>query len=264
MRIINISDLGDYSTPASPENIFVIENFMSLDDAQNLHELCDKSLEDPTSDEWWYGKFPGPEYTEYTFGRYREQCEKSTINYHDGKNPLLKEYMDKVVELVSFIGGRKVVPMFHFNRHKSEPGITCPGHTDSESQGPDGINYMLHDYSPNHVYEPSVIEFSANIYLNNNYEGGSLYFPGYDIKVEHTPGQLVFFPGTVEYVHAVETVSNKTRWNLISHLSRPKLITMHSTIHNMWHMLDSNQRMQFPENWEDEPRPRGVREGNVK
>jgi len=80
MRIINISDLGDYSTPASPENIFVIENFMSLDDAQNLHELCDKSLEDPTTDEWWYNKFPGPEYTEYTFGRYREQCKKSLIN----------------------------------------------------------------------------------------------------------------------------------------------------------------------------------------
>jgi len=255
--------IKEYKVPASPDNIYVVENFMEKEHVEELHRLCDLSLEDPSLPEWWYNKFPGPEYTEYTFGKYRDLCESDIDQYHVGKNPLLKKYMDKMTDLISFTAGRKVVPIFHFNRHKSVHGITCPGHTDSESHGPDGIRY-LPDYSPNHLYEPAIIEFSANIYLNNNYDDGLLYFPDYDIKIKHTPGQLVFFPGTVEYVHAVETVLNGTRWNLITHLARPKLIMMHSAMHNMWSMLSDEQKLNFPSEWEDEFRPRGVREGNVK
>jgi hypothetical protein len=255
--------IREYKTPASPDNIYVVEGFMEKEHAEELHRLCNLSLEDPSLEEWWYNKFPGPEYIEYTFGAYRQICEEQIINYHENKNPLLNFYMQKMLKLISYTVGKKVVPIFHFNRHKSVHGITCPGHTDSEARGQDSVMYLA-DYSPNHHYEPSIMETSANIYLNNNYDDGLLYFPEYDVKIRHRPGQLVFFPATVEYVHAVETVLNGTRWNLISHLARPKLIIMHSAMYNMWHMLSDEQKKNFPSEWEDEFRPRGVREGHVK
>lgn len=247
----------------NPNNIHVVENFMEPDHVKEIHALCVESLENPDpSKEWWYNKFPGPEYTEHTYGRYKEVCETGLVGYHERKHPLLKHYMDKVADVISYEAGRKVVPIFHFNRHQSVDGVTCPGHTDSEGMSPEGVNY-LPDYSPNHHYEPAIIEFSANIYINDDYEDGELYFPEYDVTITHTPGQLVFFPGTLEFVHAVHTVKNGTRWNLITHLARPKLIKLHSTIHNMWNLMTDEQKSNFPESWEDEWRPRGVREGNT-
>lgn len=252
-------------TKCNPNNIHVIENFMKPYHVQEIHELCVESLEnsDP-SKEWWYNKCdPGPEYVEYTYGSYKEACEANLVrfDYHEGRHPLLKYYMDKVADVISYETGRKVVPIFHFNRHQSVDGVGCPGHTDSESMSSEGINY-LPDYSPNHYYEPALIEFSANIYINNDYEDGELYFPEYDITITHTPGQLVFFPGTLEFVHGVHTVKNGTRWNLITHLARPKLIQLHSTIYNMWNLMTDEQKSNFPEFWEDESRPRGVRGEN--
>jgi hypothetical protein len=255
--------IKEYKTPASPDNIYVVENFMDKEDVEELHSLCDLSLEDPSLPEWWYNKFPGPEYTEHTFGEYRDKCEAGIINYHLGKHPALKVYLEKAVDLISYTIGRKVVPIFHFNRHKSVEGITCPGHSDAESYGPDGVNY-LPDYSPNHIYEPAIIECTSNLYVNNNYDGGSLYFPEYEIEISHKPGQLIFFPGTIEYVHGVHEVLNGNRWNMISHMARPKLIMMHSAIYNMWQMLSDDQKKHFPDKWEDEFRPRGIREGHVK
>lgn len=255
--------IEEYKTPASSTNIYVVENFMDKEDAKELHNLCELSIKDPSLPEWWYNKFPGPEYTEFTFGEYRKKCEAGIADYHKGKNPILKVYLEKAVKLISYTIGKKVVPIFHFNRHKSVEGITCPGHSDAESLGPGGVDY-LPDYSPNHIYEPAIIECTSNLYVNNDYDGGSLYFPEYDIKISHKPGQLVFFPGTIEYIHGVDEVLNGNRWNMISHMARPKLIQMHSAIHNMWQILSDEQKEIFPENWEDEFRPRGVREGNVK
>jgi hypothetical protein len=247
---------------ASPDNIKVFEGFMDPDHVEVIHELCKNSLDNLHASEWWYNKFPGPEYTENAIGEYKRKCELGLQHYHQEKNPLLKFYIDKVTDLISYEAGRTVVPIFNFNRHQTLSGGICPGHTDSEAYSHEGVSY-LPEYSPNHLYEPAIIEFSANIYINNDYDGGSLYFPDYDITINHTPGQLVFFPGTLQYNHAVHKVENGTRWNLLTHFARPKLIQMHSIIHNLWSVLTDEQKSMFPESWNDGPQPRGVREGNT-
>lgn len=247
---------------ANPANIKVVENFMDIEHVNIIHDLCKKSLENPKLEEWWYHKFPGPEYVEFAGGKYKDTCELSLFDYRRNKHPLLKYYLDKVTDIISYEAGRKVVPIFNFNRHQTLEGGICPGHTDSEGYCGNGIMY-LPEYSPNHLYEPAIIEFSANIYINNDYDCGQLYFPEYDIVINHTPGQLVFFPGTMEYNHAVYEVKNGTRWNLLTHFARPKLIMMHSIIHNLWGVLNDEQKKMFPESWNDGPQPRGVREGNT-
>jgi hypothetical protein len=246
---------------SDPKNVRVIENFMDIEHVNIIHNLCKESFDSKTMTEWWYNKFPGPEYTGYAIGEYKQKCQLGTADYHNGKNPLLKFYIDKVTELISYESGRIVVPIFHFNRHQTISGITCPGHTDSESIKSEGPDY-LPEYSPNHLYEPAIIEFSASIYINNDYDGGELYFPEYDLVIDHTPGQLVYFPGTIEYRHGVHEVTSGTRWNLLTNYARPKLIQMHSIIHNLWNILTDEQKSMFPQSWNDGPQPRGVREGN--
>lgn len=249
----------------NPNNIVVIDNFMDPEDVKTIDSLCRASLEDPTLPEWWYNKLPGEDYTKYAKGSYKDKClEYVGPDYHLDKHPLLKKYMDKVSALVTYEVGRRVVPMFTFNRHQTLCTGMCPGHSDSEGMGPNGIDFMP-EYSPDHIYEPAIIEFSANIYVNNDYEGGQLCFPEYDIEIQHTPGQLVWFPGNLHFVHSVNKITSGNRWNLLTHLARPKLIEMHSYLHNLWQVMTPEQKALFPESWSTEGEmARGISENNLE
>jgi hypothetical protein len=246
----------------SSDNIFVIDNFMDKEDVEEVHRLCKLSFDEPNLHQWWYNKYPCPEYIEYTSGAYRDACLDGMDDYHRNKSPILKKYLDKAVEFISFTTGKKIIPIFHFNKHESITGVVNPPHCDSESLHMGIANY-LPDYSPFHVYEPAIMEYTCNLYINNDYGGGSLYFPEYDIEVEHKPGQLILFPSTLEYIHGVHEVTNGIRWNLLSQLVRPKLILMHNTIFNMWHILTDEQKKVFPELLRDVEYPPDTRGCNL-
>jgi hypothetical protein len=120
----------------NPNNIVVIENFMEPEHVKEIHALCLKSLEDPEFPEWWYNKNPGIDYTNYAKGEYGKKCEEQLgQDYHFNKHPLLQMYMDKVAKRITYEVGRRVVPMFTFNRHQTLCTGLCPGHTDSERNG---------------------------------------------------------------------------------------------------------------------------------
>lgn len=226
----------------NPANIRIFDDFVDKEDLKTIDNLCRNQKE-----QWWHNKCPSPEFISFTSGKYRDLCERNGDKTKD-KHPLLYKYMDKLIKLASYELGRQLVPMFHFSKHETLSGGWCPGHTDSESMGPDGISYIV-DYSPLHWYEPSLIDVSANIYVNDDYDGGELVFQDYDISIKHKPGQLVWFPGGHEFIHGVNKISNGTRWNLITHLTRPKLIVMNSIIHNMYSLLTDDQKTHFPREW---------------
>jgi hypothetical protein len=57
--------------------------------------------------------------------------------------------------------------------------------------------------------------FAAVIYLNDNYRGGQIYFPNHDnFQPVITPGTLVTFPGTLEYLHGVTKIKSGTRYTI--------------------------------------------------
>lgn len=230
----------------SADSIRIFDNFVEKEDLSIIDNLCRTVRDDA---KWWSEKCPCPEYIEHTLGKYRELCKEYEYST-DSIHPLLLKYMKKLQDLASYELGRKLVPIFNFNRHETLEGGWCPGHTDSEGMGPNGIMYTV-DYSPNHCYEPSIIDISANIYINDDYEGGELCFPEYGIQIKHTPGQLVWFPGGHEFIHSVNHITSGTRWNLITHLARPKLIQMHSMIHNLYNELTEEQKNKFPREWND-------------
>jgi hypothetical protein len=249
----------DHVIPSSPDRIRIIENFVEPEDLAVLDDLC----RNPSGQQWWENKsVPSEEYVNCAIGEYKKVCEKrrkewSCPTYH----PLLKKYMEKLQKIMSYEVGHRLVPIFDFCWMTTPDGGSCPGHTDAEGLGPSGTTYMP-EYSPLHIYEPNLIDMSTNIYVNNDYSGGQLHFPEYGITVEHTPGQLVWFPGSLEYLHAVHSNIGAPRWNIISHFARPKLIEMHSMIHNLYVELTEDQKLKFPKSWDADSNPRGISEGN--
>jgi hypothetical protein len=65
------------------------------------------------------------------------------------------------------------------------------------------------DGSPNTTPHRS---FSSLIYLNNDYEGGETYFPGFGLRIKPEPGLMVLFGSGPEYVHGVTKMRGGRRY----------------------------------------------------
>ena len=59
-------------------------------------------------------------------------------------------------------------------------------------------------------------DFGCVLYLNDDYEGGEIYFPNQNIEIKPKPNTLVFFPGTLEYLHGVKEITGGVRYTLTS------------------------------------------------
>jgi hypothetical protein len=55
-------------------------------------------------------------------------------------------------------------------------------------------------------------DIATLIYLNNDYDGGEIYFPEYDISYKPEPGDLLTFPDNPDYVHGVKAVAGGIRY----------------------------------------------------
>lgn len=81
------------------------------------------------------------------------------------------------------------------------PGDYQPPHADKEQ--PDG--------SPNPF---PFYDLSSLIYINNDYEGGEIFFPQHDIELKPSPGDAVFFPGDRNYLHGVNKIESGMRFTI--------------------------------------------------
>lgn len=70
--------------------------------------------------------------------------------------------------------------------------------------------------------QPKLSEYSFLIYLNScdeDYSGGELYFPNYDLLIKPKKGMAVFFIGDPEHEHEVLTVKSGNRYSLLGFAS---------------------------------------------
>lgn len=108
--------------------------------------------------------------------------------------PIMQEYSRKVHEYIlnNFDG-----PFNDFNAGQThvarfEPGAGMHEHFDSSK--------------PNDI--------ATLIYLNDNYEGGEIYFPDYGISFKPKPGDLLCFPDNPDFVHGVNPLSGSIRYTV--------------------------------------------------
>ncbi len=55
-------------------------------------------------------------------------------------------------------------------------------------------------------------DIATLIYINDDYEGGEIYFPDYDIEIKPGPGDLLTFPDNPSFVHGVKPIISGTRY----------------------------------------------------
>jgi len=50
------------------------------------------------------------------------------------------------------------------------------------------------------------------IYINDDFEGGELFFPDFKLQIKPKPGMLILFPGNTHYLHGVKETKGSTRY----------------------------------------------------
>jgi predicted 2-oxoglutarate/Fe(II)-dependent dioxygenase YbiX len=55
-------------------------------------------------------------------------------------------------------------------------------------------------------------DYGSIMYLNDDYEGGEIRFPAYDITYKPIAGTFIFFPSSTYYVHEVLPITSGVRF----------------------------------------------------
>jgi predicted 2-oxoglutarate/Fe(II)-dependent dioxygenase YbiX len=92
-----------------------------------------------------------------------------------------------------------------------------------------GINYTIHDVFTalkygigqnfiNHIDDHPDFHrrVSTVYYLNDNYDGGEINFPRFNISYKPKADELIIFPSTYVYNHSVSPVISGTRYGIVS------------------------------------------------
>jgi hypothetical protein len=135
----------------------------------------------------------------------------------------VKSYTSRVSKKVTETYGLDVDDMCGTALRNWHPGEKQDPHSDCEAI----FSRNQHDgelvMAPINNFSSIFIEYAALTYLNDEYEGGEIYFPDYDLEVKPLPGELIFFPGTQHYMHGVREVVSGNRYALMTFFTTPKL-----------------------------------------
>ena len=58
-------------------------------------------------------------------------------------------------------------------------------------------------------------DYSLLLYVNDGYEGGTLYFQNFDLRIRPTRGMLIAFPSDHRYLHAAEPLVSGERYAVV-------------------------------------------------
>jgi hypothetical protein len=74
-----------------------------------------------------------------------------------------------------------------------------------------GTHFKIHaDHGPAYVSTISIVA-----YLNDDYEGGELYFPRFDLTIKPKRGDVMVFPSTYIYEHASQDMINGKKYAIV-------------------------------------------------
>jgi hypothetical protein len=164
-------------------------NFLTKDEVNIFLNYC-KSKKEYTNipeDKYWNDRI-------IYFSDFDENIKKMIIEIVDRmKNFLKKEYnfnSDIYPDEIQFT--------------RLFDGMDNPDHCDDMSYSETQKEIYGHRY------------FGCVIYLNNDFEGGELYYTNYDIKIKPEPGLLAVHLGDLNHKHGVSRMKGNTRYSLAS------------------------------------------------
>jgi hypothetical protein len=196
---------------AGPENIVAIDDFMTEYELKTLNEYA------KTNTLW-----------DKTETRVNDDgiviYDSGYWDHRVATEPTLKEGNLEVVEIIQEMQLRlkdRVDDFFSVDAHPTSPAIVrwLPGqrqqpHADKELHEGDGRG------QPNDF---PYYDIAGLFYINDDYEGGELYFPNHGIQFKPKAGSAYFFPGDMNYIHGVTEIRSGIRyvcpffWTVLEH-----------------------------------------------
>lgn len=74
-----------------------------------------------------------------------------------------------------------------------------------------GTHFKIHaDHGPTYVTTVSIV-----VYLNDDYEGGEIWFPRFNLSHKPQAGDIVVFPSTYIYEHASQDMVSGTKYSVV-------------------------------------------------
>jgi hypothetical protein len=74
------------------------------------------------------------------------------------------------------------------------------------------INDGKVDSKPFNNFSSLFIDYAALLYLNDEYDGGEIFFPEHGIAIKPEPNEFIAFPGTINYLHGVNPIHSGNRF----------------------------------------------------
>ena len=185
-----------------PPGIIAFQNFLSNETCAEWRDYIEGQA----------GRSLGVQDTNY----HRETGEKRTV-FHAARltetvdlGPLKKEVLREIIRAYRDV----IVPHFQLPLDTIEPPMAL-------CYGPGG-RYDCHADSEywdnqNFVWTRSMNrDLSVLLYLSEEFEGGALFFPNFDLRIYPTAGMMVAFPSDHRYIHAAEPLISGTRTAIVS------------------------------------------------
>lgn len=220
------------------EHIYTFDDFITEEDASELIKFHDEEFEWDSSMSW---VAPLEQYNVgqvVLTGAYGEEVKRRQSEWSPtSTHPLSAVYGEKIMKIASQTYGRTLVHRLIPYYKKFLVGSDHDAHADSEAMDKGVVDFMPR-YSPSEFNTPVLIEVAANLYLNDDFEGGELYFPTRGLTIKPKARQLVLFPGGHEYIHGVKKVISGDRCVLFSPLTSPQRLLLHMHAYNTWHELE--------------------------
>jgi hypothetical protein len=176
----------------SKDNIIHVNNFITQDEIDTIMSYIDIYKDDP---EFSGGKT--------LTGR---KIYEENVELFD----LMQRCADKVYYLIQENYCKKygievrIMPWNPFHIVKWQPEMSSGLHSDC--QYPDGSPLIKSNYFK--------LNITALIYPNDNYKGGEIGWPDYNLEIKPKAGDMVLFPANNSYLHYVKNVESGLRFTL--------------------------------------------------
>ena len=176
------------------KNIGLFENFITKEEVETILKECEKYK---------------PEYdSDHTHGK--------SVAAQQLNNPILSSFASyitpRIIENANNFYKMSQIPSDKFQYTFHPSGTYLDPHTDIIGWEPK--HNENNEYSTQEKYFPYFWSghLSNIIYLNDDFDGGELFFPDFDFEIKPKPGMLAVFPGNTHYLHGVRKTNGNTRY----------------------------------------------------
>lgn len=186
-------------------NIRVLKNFIEEEDRLLLLDYCKNNTKE-TEGKIFYG-IPTSGELQYLHIKYTRKMYNNIINYYKDISPVRPAVLpelddDKSFKINNGNGSWVAAFLVHPKGSLMHPHVDIVGYIQEE-----GVNV------PDYLDKWSG-HLSSVIYLNDDYEGGELYFPDHNLSIKPEAGDWITWPGNRWYQHGVSEITSGVRYTL--------------------------------------------------